>query len=516
MIYYITTKDFANTMQSFLGTWGNDLRHIITPINYEKILHKKQFSPGTYIFSDIERLPVADLEAAAQIHKILSARDSGCSVLNHPLHSMKRFELLRSLFENDINNHNVHPLIGSSKAMWKYPIFIRVADDHGGALSPLLHSEEQLEDFFFEMDKSCLSKEGKIVIEFCDCGDAKGVYKKYSAFFIAGDIIPRHICFGKDWQLKEPDIIKKHYIEEESKYLSSNPHQQMIQQIFKIARIDYGRIDYGIRDNQVQVWEINTNPRLASVISSITPERDNNTKVVVANLIKAFQQIDQRRISTKRIKNTFRKKIIRRQIVRFTKRTLEPIIFSLPVATKWKINLRNTLIILKNKQYHKLYNSAKQETAMSHIQIRKMTDEDIPAAMHILKLWNMAPQKASNDVPDPERSTLDLSNSFVAVKDGNVIGVCSYIVHSSKLAETASLAVDPAMRGLGVGYQLQEKRLEVMKKAGYSTVRTETDRPETIQWYIKYFNYKIIGTNPKKHPFSMSEIDHWTVLEKAL
>jgi len=153
---------------------------------------------------------------------------------------------------------------------------------------------------------------------------------------------------------------------------------------------------------------------------------------------------------------------------------------------------------------------------MTAIGIRKMREEDLPACMAILDRWNMAPRPPSADTPDPERSGIEVANGFVAEAEGRIVGTCSYIVHSADLAETASLAVDPACKGGGVGHLLQQARLDEMRERGIKTVRTETDRPETIRWYVERFGYRIVGTNPKKHDFSLPDVDHWTVLELDL
>lgn len=153
---------------------------------------------------------------------------------------------------------------------------------------------------------------------------------------------------------------------------------------------------------------------------------------------------------------------------------------------------------------------------MNAIEIRRMRDEDVASAMAILDGWNMAPRAADAAVPDVERSGLDVSRSFVAVREGRIVGVASYIAHDATLAETASLAVDPSVRGAGVGYRLQQARLDEMRALGFSRVRTETDRPATIDWYMRKFGYRKVGTNPKKHAFSLECVDHWTVLELDL
>lgn len=142
-----------------------------------------------------------------------------------------------------------------------------------------------------------------------------------------------------------------------------------------------------------------------------------------------------------------------------------------------------------------------------------MRPDDVPAAMRILEEWNMAPD---SDRENAERSEIVVENAFVAVVDGEIVGTAGWFALSDDVAETASLAVDPAYRGLGIGYRLQSARLDAMRERGFERVRTETDRPATIRWYIEKFGYRKIGTNPKKHAFSLPDVDEWTVLELDL
>lgn len=147
------------------------------------------------------------------------------------------------------------------------------------------------------------------------------------------------------------------------------------------------------------------------------------------------------------------------------------------------------------------------------VEIRPMRPDDVPAAMRILEEWNMAPD---SDRENAERSEIFVENAFVAVADGEVVGTAGWFALSDDVAETASLAVDPAYRGLGIGYRLQAARLDAMRERGFERVRTETDRPATIRWYVEKFGYRKIGTNPKKHAFSLPDVDEWTVLELVL
>lgn len=125
----------------------------------------------------------------------------------------------------------------------------------------------------------------------------------------------------------------------------------------------------------------------------------------------------------------------------------------------------------------------------------------------------MAP---TTEVANPERSGIIVENAFVAEADGTIVGTAGWFPLSVDVAETASLAVDPRYQGLGVGFRLQAARLDAMRRRGFRRVRTEADRPATIRWYIEKFGYQVVGTNPKKHTFSLPDVDEWTVLELVL
>jgi predicted N-acetyltransferase YhbS len=146
-----------------------------------------------------------------------------------------------------------------------------------------------------------------------------------------------------------------------------------------------------------------------------------------------------------------------------------------------------------------------------------MREEDRPRVIAILAQWNMAPVPESPQVPDSERADIAAdSAAIVAVIGNQIVGVASYVLHDKNRAETASLAVDPAWRGTGVGARLQRARLAELKALGVEEVFTETDRPEVVAWYIRKFGYRIAGTRRKKHAFSLPDVEHWTILELDL
>lgn len=153
---------------------------------------------------------------------------------------------------------------------------------------------------------------------------------------------------------------------------------------------------------------------------------------------------------------------------------------------------------------------------MRDVTIRKMREEDRGQVLRLLGLWNMGPRSSTPECPEPERTTIIVKNTFVALAGGSVVGVASYILHGVRAAETASLAVDPSCIGLGIGERLQSARLTEMKELGVERIRTEADRPEVVRWYQRKFGYRVVGAARKKHEFSLADVDHWTVLELDL
>jgi len=150
---------------------------------------------------------------------------------------------------------------------------------------------------------------------------------------------------------------------------------------------------------------------------------------------------------------------------------------------------------------------------MNAVEIRAYRSADLPAVLSILSHWNMAPRR---DLPNPERTALEPGSAFVAVAGDAVVGIGSYWLREDGWGETAILAVHPDWLRQGVGSRLQAARLQALKRLGVTRVRTEADRQETIEWYQRRFGYRVAGTSPKKHPFSLPELDSWTVLELDL
>ncbi|MDZ7736241.1 MAG: hypothetical protein U5P41_09180 [Gammaproteobacteria bacterium] len=271
MIYYLTTRGFDHTLFNHLAFRGRDLRPHVRRLHYDTLFRARRTPAGAYIFSDLERLSVEQTEAAGRVAERLQA-SPGVRVLNHPKRSMRRYELLRMLAVRGINHFNVYRL-SELREPERYPVFLRRHDDHSGTAGELLYDREALTKAIERLEASGIFRDQWIICEFCDTADARGVYRKYSAFNLGGRIVPRHLFFARDWMLKAPTLMEPGLLEEERRYVAGNPHEVRLREIFRLARIDYGRIDYALFDGCIQVWEINTNPMITTARDGGGPER---------------------------------------------------------------------------------------------------------------------------------------------------------------------------------------------------------------------------------------------------
>ncbi|WP_153559022.1 hypothetical protein [Roseimaritima sediminicola] len=292
MIYFLTTKRHNYTIRKCLASRGAALADTIRPLCYGRLFLQKRYAPGTYIFSDLERLDTIATKRAADIQQRLRG-DARFRVLNSPGETQLRFDLLRTLADRGINDFRAHRL-NTHPRPTRFPVFIRGEDDHKGPLSPLLHDQAELERWGRRFERRRGGRRGKLVVEFCDVSDGDGVYRKYAAFKIGDQILPRHLFFASEWCVKGWEHLEENYLDEEWRYLTEDPHREQLRAIFDTAGIDFGRIDYGVCNGRLQVWEINTNPMLPVDYGDGGPRRARVQDWFDARFFAAMRRIDDR------------------------------------------------------------------------------------------------------------------------------------------------------------------------------------------------------------------------------
>ena len=134
---------------------------------------------GTYVFADLERLSWEATEKAAIVWNVLR-RDGSSLLLNHPVHSMRRYELLRTLFRRGVNDFDVHRLV-DAECPKQFPVFIRTENDHAGSLSNLLCSKHELDEEIAILVTAGTNRDDKLIVEYCNVADERGIYHWHGA-----------------------------------------------------------------------------------------------------------------------------------------------------------------------------------------------------------------------------------------------------------------------------------------------------------------------------------------------
>lgn len=271
MIFYLVTERGRGTT-AYVTSWGPGPESRMRYLTYNSLRETRELERATYLFTDHERLAPPELELARRLWRTLSDARPPLRLLNDPFRVLGRLDLLTLLADQGINRFRGVRASAPSDvlASLRYPVFVREEAAHTGPLTPLIEDVDALVRTLRRLRARGYYRRDLLVVEFCDTADGSGVIRKYAAFFVGNKVLPRHVLFGRDWILKTTELEGPAFDAERDEYLKANPHATEIARIFELARIDFGRIDYGLLDGKPQVWEINTNPTVRTVTWHLT------------------------------------------------------------------------------------------------------------------------------------------------------------------------------------------------------------------------------------------------------
>jgi len=264
MVFYVVTRKHSYTMKAYAQCWDG-----MRLLFYDDLFQTKSLPVGAYIFTDLDRLTAIQRQLAVAAWRQLAAHTPRVMLLNDPASVLCRYELMCELANAGENHYRARRLTDGLNGL-HYPVFIRSEREHKGSITPLLHSSTAVRRALLWARIEGYRARDLLVVEFCDTSDAAGLFRKYSAFMVGDEVLPRHLLVGRKWHLKKPDLADVDTAREVQIYLERNPHEEAIRRIFSRAKIDYGRIDYSLAGEQIQVWEINTNPMVRKRTERLT------------------------------------------------------------------------------------------------------------------------------------------------------------------------------------------------------------------------------------------------------
>jgi hypothetical protein len=263
-VYYCCTKWHDYTIRPCIGQAQS--ADIELQICHYRDLDRER-PRGHYVFADLERLHYEAARRAQETWSAIRGRDGTQTCLNHPVESRRRYELLRILSERGRNRFDVYRLT-EHRCPARWPVFLRLENEHLGSLTSLLYTTAELESAIAESEARGLPRDNVLIVEFLDTRGADGLFRKYSAMRVGDQIFPVHVQFSKDWVVKFSQIVNGSTVCEEMDFMERLPHEEYLREVFQLARIEYGRVDFSIVDGMPQIWEINTNPHLLAATGS--------------------------------------------------------------------------------------------------------------------------------------------------------------------------------------------------------------------------------------------------------
>ncbi len=285
---------FDGPLRNLAARWDGALARCLRVDTYQSLLVRRQAPAASYIFSDFERVPPPDMEGVLGLWDTLRASGSA-HLVNDPRRVRLRFQLLRGLFEEGVNDFNVYRA-DEDLSLVRFPAFVRCEHDHGGPRTALLASRKALDDALARLRANRAWRSQLLVTECsADAGD-DGLFRKYGALLVNGRVIPWHVIASRTWLVKGASrVLNDRIREEQRRYTAENPHADRIREAFAAAHIEYGRIDYGVVDGRLRVFEINTNPAIGGAgRRRRTPDRRQKTDTAVTQLIEAFTALADR------------------------------------------------------------------------------------------------------------------------------------------------------------------------------------------------------------------------------
>ncbi|MDZ4735024.1 MAG: hypothetical protein SGJ07_01630 [Rhodospirillaceae bacterium] len=294
MIYYLVTAKHLYTMRDFLAGPGQKLDERVEVVTYKDFLRLKFLPFGTFVFSDVDRM--SGSQSMELLKRWKTIRAAGAPTLNHPVLSLRRYDLLRKLHEEGINRFDAYMMTEHRKPK-RFPVFVRSAFDHEGAKTELLADQAALDAELARLRAEPVWPGDKVIVEYEHYADAQGVYKKYAGFRVADRFVPRQVLAATKWVVKRPELQTPELAAEEAAYLDANPHRDLLMRVFDLANIDYGRIDYAVIDGEVQVFEINSNPTIIGRTSGAALRSDDSPRgpayrKAIGRYIEAMEAID--------------------------------------------------------------------------------------------------------------------------------------------------------------------------------------------------------------------------------
>jgi hypothetical protein len=249
---------------------------------YEKVLQGGDLPPGRYVFSDVDRLNVGAQLLAAKLFRSLQAQPEKYRVTNDPARVRLRYGLLRTLWRLGYNSFDVYRADEGATPR-RFPVFLRHEHEHKAPLSDLLATQAALDVALQQLIDGGAPARTILIVEYRAEPVAPGLFRKLAAYRIGDRIVPANTVHDDQWCVKYgktgggTDALYA----DELDLVQNNRYEKVLRPVFEAADIEYGRVDFGLCEGKVEIYEINTNPN----ITLPSPDHPSATRVRSERLV---------------------------------------------------------------------------------------------------------------------------------------------------------------------------------------------------------------------------------------
>jgi hypothetical protein len=258
VIVFVVTPEHPYTVQDIVEQSPGPKVKVTT---YDELFGLSQVPLATYIFTDLDRLPLWRVHQAAIIYRQL--RQAGARVLNDPARAPSRFGLLRQLYRCGINSFNAYRVEeGLIPKSW--PVFLRCEGGHDAPLTDLMHDWDEARRAVDTAIADGAPLTSLLLVEYAAEPVAPGLFRKLSMYRLGDTYVAGHCVHEGNWLVKygTKGIATPELYEDELRLIRDNPFEAALKPAFELAGIEYGRADFGLVGGKVEIYEINTNPHV--------------------------------------------------------------------------------------------------------------------------------------------------------------------------------------------------------------------------------------------------------------
>jgi hypothetical protein len=289
VIVFVSTPQHAYALEQLLDP---SLGVAARSMGYVEVMTAPALPRATYVFTDMDRLPLRNLRDVALRWRQL--RDRGMRMLNDPARMLSRYGLLRRLADAGINHFNAYR-VDEGRLPERWPVFLRCEGDHRGPTSDLIHGPAALSDEIARAVDGGMPLSAMLIIEYAAEEAAPGLFRKYACYRV-GDAAFASMCIdGDGWAVKygrEEVPIPPELTDEEYHILRNNPWGPALAPAFEIAGVEFGRADFGLVGGRPQIYEVNTNPHVMFGRPYPQPLRDRSFALLREHFRAALRSID--------------------------------------------------------------------------------------------------------------------------------------------------------------------------------------------------------------------------------